>query len=77
VREVFESAVIMGRSALSLFCVDEAEVERVEEAYRKRDQERLDIQADSGDLHALKERMFAPDNPLAERVDGAIRTDGQ
>ncbi len=77
VREVFESAVVMGRSALSLFCVDEAEVERVEEAYRKRDQERLDIQADSGDLHALKERMFAPDNPLAERVDGAIRTDGQ
>ena len=31
-----------------------------------RDEERLDIQASSGDLHALKERMFSPDNPLPE-----------
>ena len=67
VREVFESAVAMGREALALFCVDEEEVARVEEEYRRRDRERLDIQASSGDLHALKERMFGPGNPLADR----------
>lgn len=65
-REVFESAVAMGREALALFCIDEEEVDRVEREYRRRDQERLDIQASSGDLHALKERMFGPDNPLPE-----------
>ena len=70
VREVFESAVSMGREALALFCVDSEEVERVEREYRRRDAERLDIQAASGDLHALKERMFTPDNPLAEKEPG-------
>jgi len=67
IREVFESAVEMGREALALFCVDAEEVARVEAEYRHRDQERLDIQASSGDLHALKERMFSPENPLADR----------
>ena len=66
-RELFEAAVAMGREALSLFCVDKAEVDRVEEEYRRRDQERLDLQAGSGDFHALKERMFRPDNPLPDR----------
>jgi glutathione-regulated potassium-efflux system protein KefB len=67
VRELFESAVEMGREALSLFCVSPEEVDRVEEEYRRRDRERLEIQKTSGDLQALKERMFGPDNPLGER----------
>jgi glutathione-regulated potassium-efflux system protein KefB len=66
VRELFESAVAMGREALSLFCIDEAEVKRVECEYRARDQERLVGQTASGDLHTLSDRMFSPDNPLAE-----------
>ena len=69
-RELFESAVTMGRAALSMFCIDAEEVDRVEEEYRRRDAERLDIQASSGDLHALKERMFRPGNPLADRETG-------
>jgi len=68
VREMFESAVAMGREALSLFCVDAEEVKRVECEYRARDQERLVSQAASGDLHALSERMFGPENPLADRA---------
>jgi hypothetical protein len=67
VRELFESAVAMGREALSLFCVDEDEVNRVEREYRARDQERLVSQAASGDHHALSERMFGPQNSLADR----------
>jgi hypothetical protein len=66
VRELFESAVTMGRAALELFCIDDDEVDRVERSYRDRDRERLDSQAASGDLHALKDRMFRPDNPLAD-----------
>jgi glutathione-regulated potassium-efflux system protein KefB len=66
VREVFESAVMMGREALALFCVDSAEVDRVEQEYRERDRQRLDSQTASGDIHALKETMFSPDNPLGK-----------
>jgi glutathione-regulated potassium-efflux system protein KefB len=65
-REVFESAVIMGREALARFDLSEEEVMRVERAYRDRDRERLEGQSKSGDLHTLKERMFRPDNPLED-----------
>jgi glutathione-regulated potassium-efflux system protein KefB len=47
-----------------LFCVDREEVDRVERVYRARDLQRLDLQTASGDLHALSETMFGPDNPL-------------
>ena len=67
VREVFESAVSMGREALALFCVDEEEVNRVEQEYRARDRERLDSQTASGDLHAMKDTIFGPENMLADR----------
>ncbi|MDB5697784.1 MAG: sodium:proton exchanger, partial [Alphaproteobacteria bacterium] len=64
VREVFESAVLMGREALRAFDIPEEEVARVEQEYRQRDTERLVGQSASGDLHTLKERMFGPDNAL-------------
>jgi voltage-gated potassium channel Kch len=66
IREVFESAVVMGREGLSLFGLNEEEVERVEQEYRSRDLERLESQSRSGDLHALQDRMFTPENPLAD-----------
>jgi glutathione-regulated potassium-efflux system protein KefB len=67
IREIFESAVLMGREALALFCVDADEVDRVEQEYRDRDRRRLDSQTASGDIHALKENMFSPENPLGAR----------
>jgi glutathione-regulated potassium-efflux system protein KefB len=67
VREVFESAVAMGREALALFGLDAEEVGRIEREYRERDRERLDGQAASGDLHALKHRMFGHDNALDDQ----------
>jgi len=66
-RELFESAVLMGREALGLFHVDAEEVGRVEGEYRERDLERLRSQSASGDLHARKDNMFGPDNPLRDR----------
>jgi glutathione-regulated potassium-efflux system protein KefB len=66
VREVFESAVCMGREALLAFGIDEEEAERVVREYRERDLQRLEQQSSSGDLHALKENMFGPSNPIGE-----------
>jgi len=66
VREVFESAVVMGREGLKCLDVSEEEAARVEEEYRARDRERLELQSESGDLHALQERMFGPGNPLRD-----------
>jgi glutathione-regulated potassium-efflux system protein KefB len=63
-REVFESAVKMGRDALKFFCVSEEEVERVESEFRRRDEERLEGQSKSGDLHHTEHLMFRPDRPL-------------
>jgi hypothetical protein len=56
----------MGREALTLFLGDEEEARRVEREYRDRDRERLDSQTASGDLHAMKDRMFRPDNALED-----------
>lgn len=60
VREIFESAVTMGRQALETLGFSEQAVAWVEEEYRRRDLDRLDRQASSGDLHAGDDMMFRP-----------------
>jgi glutathione-regulated potassium-efflux system protein KefB len=64
-RELFESAVVMGKAALRASGVAPPEIERVEREYRLRDCERLERQAESGDLHAGEERSFAS-SPLPD-----------
>ncbi|WP_425565452.1 monovalent cation:proton antiporter-2 (CPA2) family protein [Sphingomonas limnosediminicola] len=63
-RELFESAVAMGRAALKASGVDRGEIERVDREYRMRDCERLERQSESGDLKAGWETSFSPDRPL-------------
>jgi hypothetical protein len=63
-RELFESAVAMGRAALKANGVAPREIDRVEHEYRTRDCERLERQASTGDLRAGWETAFAPDRPL-------------
>lgn len=65
-REMFESAVTMGRAALKAAGVDPMEAERVEREYRSRDCERLERQSATGDLHAGEERAFSPERPLPD-----------
>jgi hypothetical protein len=65
-RELFESAVVMGREALRGLGVPRREVLRVEEEYRARDDERLQRQSATGDLHAGKETIFTPDRPIGD-----------
>lgn len=66
VREVFESAVLMGRQALATFGVEEEEAGSIERRVRARDAERLESQTRSGDLHALSDRLFRPPGALGE-----------
>jgi voltage-gated potassium channel Kch len=68
-RELFESAVTMGRAALKASGIAQAEIERVEREYRGRDCERLERQAATGDLKAGWENAFSPDQSLPD--DGA------
>src|SRR5438270_796615 len=65
-RELFESAVVMGKAALKASGIDKGEVERVEREYRMRDCDRLERQSATGDLHAGLARSFAPDRALPE-----------
>jgi len=75
IRELFESAVLMGRRALTHFGIGDEEAERVIAEYRERDRLRLESQSASGDLHALKESMFGPSNPIAAQPSSVARND--
>lgn len=57
-RELFESAVAVGRETLHQLGFPGAEIDRVEKAYRARDAERLERQSETGDMHAATDRMF-------------------
>jgi glutathione-regulated potassium-efflux system protein KefB len=67
-RELFESAVTMGRAALKVVGVRQEEVERVDREYRLRDCERLERQSATGDLRAGLERSFSPDRALPDEA---------
>jgi glutathione-regulated potassium-efflux system protein KefB len=71
VRELFESAVLLGREALRALGVDDREVERIEREYRRRDARRLELQSRSGDIRIARELMFKPDQPLEEGEESA------
>jgi len=62
VREVLESAVTMGRSALEALDVSIEDIDRAEARYRGRDKERLKAQFQSGDLTAARDRIFTVPN---------------
>jgi glutathione-regulated potassium-efflux system protein KefB len=65
-RELFESAVAMGRAALKASGIERSEIDRVDREYRDRDCERLERQAQTGDIKAGWERAFKPDSALPD-----------
>jgi len=65
-RELFESAVVMGKEALLKLGIAQREADRVEAAYRQRDAERLQVQSETGDLRAARDRMFGADSALPD-----------
>ena len=58
VREVFESAVAMGRMAMASLGVDETEQDRTEDRYRRHDAERLAVQTEAKDIHAARDQII-------------------
>jgi glutathione-regulated potassium-efflux system protein KefB len=66
VREVYESAVMMGLQALRTVGADDARIGHIEGEYRERDLARLKAQTESGDLHALQDTVLTK-MPLGER----------
>jgi len=70
-REVFESAVCMGREALAALGVPPAEVDRIERGYRERDASRLTRQSATGDLTVDKHTIFRPGEMLGDD-EGAL-----
>jgi len=69
-REMFESAIAMGKAALKAVGISAGEVERVDREYRSRDCERLERQSETGDLHAGMDRSFGPGRALADDEEG-------
>ena len=67
-RELYESAISMGRESLIKLGIPRREAERVEREYRERDLERLDAQTVTGDLHAKFARSFGVDRPLSDEA---------
>jgi CPA2 family monovalent cation:H+ antiporter-2/glutathione-regulated potassium-efflux system protein KefB len=58
VREVYESAVRMGRAALEGLGASEEAIDRAETMYRNRDKERLKLQIETGDVSAARDRII-------------------
>ena len=58
VRETFDSGVHLGRDALEAFGTPPGVIDAIEEEYRRRDSERLDLQLCSGDADAGSDRLI-------------------
>jgi glutathione-regulated potassium-efflux system protein KefB len=69
VREVYESAVAMARMTLSALGTSDDEIRSLEEAYRRRDEDRLAQQIQASDLKAGRDLMFSPTRSLTWQVD--------
>jgi glutathione-regulated potassium-efflux system protein KefB len=65
-RELFQSAVAMGRAALKASGIPPEEIDRVDREYRLRDCERLERQSATGDIKAGWDRVFASDRALGD-----------
>ena len=60
IREVYESAILMGKRALAASGTEGDRILGIERDYRTRDADRLAAQARTGDLHADEETMLRP-----------------
>lgn len=70
VRELFESAVLLGREALESLGIGPANVDTIESEYRRRDGSRLEAQIASGDITSRRDMMFNHDRSLDLAPEG-------
>jgi glutathione-regulated potassium-efflux system protein KefB len=64
VRELFESAVLLGREALEALGVSQGNIDQVESEYRRRDGLRLEAQIDADDITVRRDMMFNHERSL-------------
>lgn len=62
VRDVFESAIALARQSMRAMGIDDAEIDHTEADYRARDEARLKVQSETGDIRAGMDRMFSQRN---------------
>ena len=67
VREVYESAICMGREAMKVLEIDEDEIDNAERDYRDRDADRLGVQYRAGSLLAARGMLLSPGKPIPSR----------
>lgn len=72
VRELFESAVLLGRNALEQLGVAADDIDAIEQEYRRRDGLRLEAQIESGDIGVKRDMMFNHER----RLDLSTQEDG-
>lgn len=70
VRELFESAVLLGREALESLGIGPANVDTIESEYRRRDGSRLEAQIASGDITVRRDMMFNHESSLDLAPEG-------
>ena len=77
VRELFESAVLLGCEALEALGLSQGNIEKVEAEYRHRDGSRLEAQISSGDITVRRDMLFNHERSLDLKPegDGADDTD--
>jgi len=68
VREVYESAIVMGHAALRQLGVTDEVAAEVEQHYRANDAERLTLQAEQGNLEAAKHLLYRPGREMHLRT---------
>ncbi len=71
VREVYESAICMGRQALGALGASSGLIDRAVAEYRGTDAERLRQQTETGDLKAAKDMIYRPGNTMSFVPDEA------
>ncbi|NUQ18998.1 MAG: sodium:proton exchanger [Sphingomonas sp.] len=71
-RELFESAVVMGKAALRASGVAPGEIGRVESEYRMRDCDRLERQQETGDIRAGWENSFGEGRSLPDEEPSTV-----
>ena len=72
VREVFDGGVAAGRAALEVLGTDAETIAAIEDEFRRRDTERLELQLCSGDQLSGAERLFRPGVAFIPEAMGEI-----
>lgn len=72
-REVYETAIVMARQALRAVGVDDGEIDRSEDDYRRMDAKRLGIQLEAGSIYAARDVVFSQARQRKQREKAAAR----